>query len=74
MQPLDRDIAQARRDAAAMLAATLRQRTERRRHSSSEHRRCDRDEAGVAETRAVHGARRRGARRASDGRPTWSLG
>jgi hypothetical protein len=81
MQPLDRDDGQVRRDAAAMLAATLHQRVE-----NGERRTCMRllreADQGVRR-RARLGGRAEGAPsvhegealgRASDGRVSWSLG
>lgn len=64
MQPLDRDNAQARRDAAAMLAATLRQRVEIGEQRTRMHMLWEADQA----------VRRRARRCASDARGTRSVG
>jgi len=74
MQLLDRDIAPARRDAATMLAATLRQRTEAGAATAAA------SSAGALRTRPesrqpVQFTERddEALRRADDGRLAWSL-
>jgi len=64
MQPLDRDNAQARRDAAAMLAATLHQRAETGEQRARMRVLWEADQA----------VRRRALRCANDARGTRSVG